>query len=443
MKKVVVASLLAFSAATGMVCGTHVAFAQTQVNLGSQPSGGVQMPAAEYADYTAAEGQTDPKAKAPALEAYLTKYPQSSVKAATLQDLMLTYSQFDPVKTLDAADRLLQLEPNNLRALTLEVYFRSAQAAPLTDAAAKQAGFDSASDMAKKGIAATEKKPDGMDDASFAALKGSALPVFYSAIGTAALNKKDAATAIDIFKKELASVPVAATTTPGPILQDTYTLATAYYQSTPPDLLNCAFYAARAANYAPEPFKTQMMPLAKYCYKKFHGADDGFDAVIAVAKDNLTPPATYAASVKPAPTPAEIIHGIIASTPDLGTLAVADKELIFTNGSPEDSAKVWDSVKGKSTQFPDALVIAATDSAVQVAVSDDAVQSKTADFTFNTAAPLKTVPEVGSKVTISGTYASFTPSPIMITMSDAEVAEPKKAPVKKPAAAVHRAPAHK
>ena len=41
-----------------------------------------------------------------------------------LQQLMLAYSAFDPAKTLDAADRLLQVDPNNLRALTFEVYFR-------------------------------------------------------------------------------------------------------------------------------------------------------------------------------------------------------------------------------------------------------------------------------------------------------------------------------
>jgi len=72
-------------------------------------------------------------------------------------------------------------------------------------------------------------------------------------------------------------------------------------------------------------------------------------------------------------------------------------------------------------------------------VSDDAVQSKTADFTFTMKEPLKTVPAVGAKITISGTYASFAPSPIMITMSDAEVVEPKKAPAKKAAAPAHKA----
>lgn len=178
-----------------------------------------------------------------------------------------------------------------------------------------------------------------------------------------------------------------------------------------------------------------MMPLAKYCYRKYHGADDGFDAVVTASQASLNPPADFA--IKPAPKPEDIVKQVIASTPDLATLAVSDKEFILQNGTPDDAAKVWDTVKGKSVQLPDVTVIAATDSSVQVAVSDDAVQSKTADFTFQMKEPLKTVPVVGAKITISGTYASFTPKPIMITMSDSEVVEPKKAPVKKPAPTHH------
>ncbi len=456
MKKAVVASLLAFSAATGIGCGAHVAFAQTQVNLGSQAAGGeVQLSPAEYADYTAAMGQTDPKAKAAALEAYLTKYPQSTVKAAALQTLMVTYSTFDAAKTLDTADRLLQVDPTNLAALTYEVLVRKSNAESLTDPAAKQAALDAAAGYAQKGF--TAPKPKDMSDADFAKMKATATPVFYSAIATAALNKKDTATAIDNFKKELASVPVAQTTTPGPILQDTYTLGSAYYQSTPPDLLSCAFYAARAANFAPEPYKTQMMPLAKYCYKKYHGGDDGFDTVMTAAAANVNPPADYAASIKPAPTPADIVANVIATTPDLSTLAVSDKEFILQNGKPDDAAKVWDTVKGKSVEIPDATVIASTPTSIQVAVSDDAVQSKTADFTFNLKAPeegkklthleeveqkkkedaIAAATTVGSKVTLTGTYDSFTPKPIMITMTDGEVVLPKATPAKKPTPA-HR-----
>ena len=113
-------------------------------------------------------------------------------------------------------------------------------------------------------------------------------------------------------------------------------------------------------------------------------------------------------TIKPAPSPADIVAQVIASTPDLATLAVSDKEFILQNGKPEDAAKVWDTIKGKSVELPDVTVVAATDTAIQASVSDDAVQSKTADFTFNMKEPLKTVPAPGAKVTLSGTYASYT-----------------------------------
>jgi hypothetical protein len=426
MKKVVVASLLAVA---GMASVARNAVAQTPVtpSASAQPaSGGVQMSPAEYAAYNNAIGQTAPPAKAAALEAYLTAYPQSAVKADTLQLLMATYSSIpDPAKTLDAADRLLQVDPNNLRALLLEVYFRRQQADQATDPAAKQTGYDSAAGFAQKGLAATKQKD--MSDDDFTKLKAAAYPTFYSTIATAALNKKDDATAITDYKSELTSVPADSTKTPGPLLQDTYSLAQAYYQSTPPDYVNCTWYASRAAAFAPEPYKSQMMPLAKYCYKKYHGADDGYDAVLAAAQTSLDPPADF--KIKPAPSPADIVAQVISSTPDLATLAISDKEFILTNGKPEDAAKVWDTIKGKSVQFPDATVVSVTDTTLLVAVSDDAVQSKTADFTFQLKAPLKTAPApaAGDKVAVTGTYASFTPSPIMITMSDGAIVE-KKAP---------------
>ncbi len=439
MKKVLVASLLTVA---HFAPAAHVLSAATLSNPFSwqapaSGSSGIQMSPAEYKVYNDAISQTTPQTKAPALEAYLAAYPQSAVKTDTLQQLMLAYSGFDPAKTLDAADRLLAADPNNLRALTFEVYFRKASADQISDPAGKQAALDKAAGFATKGLAAT--KPADMPDADWTALKAASTPIFYSALGTAALNKKDTATAITNFKQELASVPVAATVQPGPILQDTFFLGTAYLQSTPPDLLNCAFYVARFVAYAPEPYKSQMLPTAQYCYKKYHGSADGYDAVAALAKDNLNPPDSYAGSVKPAKKPSDIAHDTVTSTSDLATLALSDKEFILQNGTAEDADKVFATIKGKEVDIPDAIVVTATATTLTVAVSDDAIQAspKVADFTFNMKEPLKTVPAAGDKINLTGTYASYTQSPLMIVMSDGAVVV-KKAPVKKAAAPVRR-----
>ena len=414
------------------------------------------MPDAEYKSYTDAMNQSQPQQKAAALEAYLTAFPNSCVKAQTLQILMATYSTFDAPKTLATADKILQMEPNNLQALYAEVAVRVNNANGLSDAAAKQSAFDQIATYAQKGL--TAPKPAGMSDADFDKLKGLAYPVFYSALGYDALLKKDSPSAIDAYKKELALVPADATKTPGSVLQDIFYLGEAYYQATPPDYLDCSFYASRAFAYAPENFKAQFSPIAKFCYKKYHGGDDGYDQFLAAAQANLNPPDGLFASIKPAPTPADIVNQVIQSTPDLATLAVSDKEFILQNGTPDQAAKVWDTIKGKSVQIPDALVIASTPSQIQVAVDEGNKQSKTADFTFNmkpqpeatTAAAKKELAAitaataVGQTVTLQGTYDSFTPKPIMITMSDGEVVLPKAAPTRTPARApARRAPARR
>ncbi|WP_263385292.1 hypothetical protein [Granulicella arctica] len=439
MKKVVIASLLA------VACIAPAAQNLSAEPLGNpfvqaaapQAAGGIQMAPAEYKVYNDAVSQTTPQTKAPALEAYIAAYPQSAVKNDTLMQIMLAYSSFDPAKTLTAADALLAVDPNNLRALTFEVYFRKAGADQLTDPAAKQASLDKAADYATKGIAAVATKPAEMSDTDYTALKAASTPIFYSAIATAALSKKDTATAITNFKLELAAVPVDQTTKPGPILQDTFFLGSAYLQSTPPDLLNCTFYVARFVAYAPEPYKSQMLPTAQYCYKKYHGSTDGYDAVTAAAQANLNPPDSFATTITPAPKASDIAHSTVTSTADLATLALSDKEFILQNGTPEDAEKVFATIKGKEVSIPNAVVVAATDTSLQVAVSDDAVQAtpKVADFTFTMKEPLKTLPAVGDKITLTGTYDSYTQSPAMITMTGGEVVT-KKAPVKK-AAPVH------
>jgi hypothetical protein len=426
MKKVVLASLLAVAGAATPASSMYALQAT---------AGQVQMSADEYAAYNSAKTQTTPAAQAAAFEAYLKAYPNSAVKVEVLNQILFADSQTgDKAATLSAADRLLAVDPGNLRALTFEVYYKRLDADALTDATAKASALDVVAGYAQKGLNAP--KPAGMSDADFAQLKTATMPTFESALADDDLAKKDNASAITALKAEIDGVPVAQTQAVGPVLQDVYTLSQAYYTETPPDYLNCAWYASRAAFYAPAAYKANIQPLATYCYKKYHGAIDGYDAMQTAVQTNLDPPAGFLAGIKPAPKPEDIVSNLIATTPDLAALAVSDKEFVLQYGKPADADKVFDTVKGKSTEFPDVLVIAATADSVQVAISDDNVQSKTADFTFTMKEPLKTVPAVGSKITLDGTYASYTQSPLMITMSDSSIVEKKKP------APVHHTPPH-
>jgi hypothetical protein len=413
MKKVVLASLLAVA---GAVPSASLAYAQ-------QASSGIQMSQEEYAAYNKANTATTAADKAAAFEAYLKQYPNSAVKADVLNQILFADSQVgDQAATLNAADRLLAVDPNNLRALTFEVYYRRADGDKLTDPAAKQTALDAVAKYAQQGLSAT--KPKDMSDADFATLKSKTDPTFESAVADDDMAKKDNADAIATLKKEI-DADTDDTTKPSPVLQDVYVLAQAYYTSTPPDYLNCAWYATRAAAFAPAAAKTTIEPLASYCYKKYHGSADGYAAMQTAVQTSLDPPAGF--TVTPAPKPEDLVANLVSSTTDLATLALGDKETALQYGKPADAQKVFDSVKGKSVSFPGVTVVTATDSQLVLEVSDDAVASKTPDFTVNLKEPLKTIPQPGDKITVDGTYDSYTSSPLMITMTGGTIVPPKKA----------------
>jgi hypothetical protein len=436
MKKVMLASLLAVASVATVV---RPCFAQ---EASAPAAGQIQMSADEYKAYNDADTAASPAAKAAGWEAYLKAYPNSAVKKDALEKLMLAYyATNDSGKTLDAADRLLQVAPKNFRALYLEVFLRRPAADALTDPAAKTAALDRIAGYAQTGVGLG--KPDGMDDATF---KG-AIAAFQGTIADDDASKKDYAGAIKEFGTEITGAPAEATQAPGPVLQDVFFLAISYMNSTPPDYLNCAWYATRAAAFASQ-YASAIQPTATYCYKKYHGSTDGYDKLQALVKTSLTPPANLSTTITAAPKPADLVANLIATTPDLATLAPGDKEFVFQYGNIPDpktgtvdpatgkvdpktqktyADEVFDSIKGKTREFPDVLVISATADAVQVAISDDDVQSKTADFTFNMKEPLKTVPKPGDKIKLDGTYASYTSSPVMVTMSDSAIVPPKTA----------------
>ena len=409
MKKFVLPSLLA---AAGAAFLSPFALAQDASAGAGAGQGQVTLPPDEYNVYQAAEGQQAPVAKVTALKAYLQKYPNSPVKNSVLTDILgaATATQ-DKAQILDASSALLAVDPQNLRALAFEVYYGKQDADATQDPAAKQAALDKVAAYAQTGLQVDQSStaPKGMSDADFQTLKSRTLPVFSSALAADQVGKKDNASAIATIKAELAAVPVAQTQQVGPVLQDEYTLANAYYTSTPPDYLDCAWYASRVAAFAPAPQSAGIQQLANYCYVKYHGSKDGYDQLAAQSKAALNPPDNLATTITAAPKPEDLVKNLLSTTPDPATLALSDKEFVLQYGSKTDADKVFDSIKGKSVEIPGAIVVAATADQVQVAVSDDAknAQPKVADFTFAMKAPLTTVPAVGAVVNISGTYSSY------------------------------------
>ena len=157
-----------------------------------------------------------------------------------------------------------------------------------------------------------------------------------------------------------------------------------------------------------------------------------------VCKSNNTavfPPPGW--TITPAPTPKDIADGVVASTPDLTTLALADKEYILANASKDNAEKLWALLKDQISQVP-GTVLVATASQIQLAVTDDAKADKKPDFTVNMKTPLadKDIPAVGSDITnLIGTYDSYTQSPAQIILRDGEIQVAKKPVARKPSPA--------
>ncbi|MGI4756960.1 MAG: hypothetical protein ACRYGF_08955 [Janthinobacterium lividum] len=440
MKKAFLASMLA---ATCVSMPMVSANAQAAAAQGAQA--GPQLSQDEYTAYNAVITATDPAAKATAAEAFLTKYPQSSVKNTVLEQLLAAYAQANNApKALEAADRLLQVDPNNIRALALQTSLLKSQGDAATDPAAKQTAYDKAADAANRGLKAT--KPTAVTDTDWAAIQKQVIPYFYSAIGIDALTKKDSAGAVAAYTAELKAVDVAQTTQPGPFLQDTFFLGQAYYIATPPDYLNCTYFATRTAMLAPDQFKSQFQPIASYCYKKYHGGDDGYDAVKTAAQANLFPAADFAASVKPAPTPADqattVYEADKKDDPGLAKAALADREFVMAYGTAEQADAEFAAIKDKEVKVT-GKVVSISDTTLTLAVSDDAKQANpaTADFSVTLKEAPKTAPTVGADVSVAATFASYTQKPLMITMTGGEIEA--KAAAKSAATPARRAPARR
>ena len=434
MKKFLYVSAMALMAATLVLSPA----------LRAQDSITIKDPA-EFNAYQMATTQNDPHVKAEALESFLTAYPQSVVKNAVLDMLIGTYQGLgEQDKTLSAASRLLQDDPNNMKAIFISTFIKKSQCEKTSDA---QTCEDAAA-LAQKGLAV--QKPASTSDADWKNQTGAVYPIFHSTIAVAyELGKKDYKAAIAEFRTELMMYPPEATTK-GPGLVDTLRLAEAYTKPGAKDLVQAVWFYARAWNFAPPAYKAQIEPKLEYYYKTYHGNLKGLDDIKTQAAASVFPPGAF--EIAKAPTPAELAHQAIETTPDLTKLNLSDKEFILASGSKDDADKLWAVMKDQVTPVP-GTVISADANTIKLAVSQDAKDANIADFIVNMKKPLtdKEIPAPGTMYALQpaaeldGTYDSYTQVPATATLSqtaqivlrDGFIQPEKKAPAHKPSAA-HR-----
>ena len=385
---------------------------------------------AEYNAYVGAVQQKDAAAKISGLEAFLAQYPNSVMKEDALELLMVSYQQTNnQAKMLDAAQRILQVNPNNLRALALLSYIKRAQAEAGQDA---QNNLTQGAQFADRGLQAlqTAPKPDGTSDADFAKMKTQMSAIFNGTSGMAALQAKNYPVAQQRLRAAVEADPND--------LRNVYPLALADLTGTPPNPVEGLFFIARAANLAAgSPGQAQIESYGKNQYTKYHGSDQGWTDVMAAAKANPLPAAGFTITQYVPPTPAQQAADLV-KTKAPKDMSFAEWELVLSAGAPADAEKVWSAIKGVPLQM-EGIVIKAAPTELQLAASQDDIDQKRADVvvTMGGTIPAKLMPQEGSTLDFEGTPVSYTPKPFVMTMEKGALLTKAPPPTKKP---VHKRP---
>lgn len=422
--------------------------AQQPAAPGQQPAAGQQpgQPAApaqqkkeikdpaEYNAYMAAVNSQDPNQKAAALESFLQTYPNSVIKEDALELLMKTYQQAGNVqKMMDAGQRLLQVNPNNLTALALMSYMDRMQALGNPPNASEL--LNSAGQMGEKGLQQlqTAPKPEGYKDEDWAKMKDSFKAIFSAGVGNAALNQKN-------YQQAIAPLLDAVKGNPNDYIT-TYQLAVAYLEQKPP-VVDGLFWGAKAVALAQPQNPQAAAAFQRYVrakYIRYHGGEDGFDQLLKDAATQPTIPQGF--TVAPAPSPADQAAQMCQQkTPD--KMGFGEWEFIFTSGNQQCSDTVWNAIKGKALQMQ-AKVISASPTVLTLAATEDAINANQAEIELTMVAPIpaKLQPKPGATIVFEGTPVSYTAQPFLMKMEQGKLAAPKETtPAKKPAATTRRKP---
>ncbi len=436
MKKILLAMLLV--AAVTAVAQTASAPAQPPQNpappAAPQQKKEIKDPA-EYNAYMGALGQQDPAAKISGFEAFVTQYPNSVMKEEALEQLMSAYQQTgNQAKVVETAQKVMQANACNLKALALVDFAKRAMA---EGGQAPQQNLADAGQYGDKGLQClqTATKPDGMSDPDFQKFKAQIAGIFNGGAGMNALQNKDYAKAQQYLRASVEGDPTN--------LRDVYPLALAYLTPGPTEKpVEGLFFIARAANLAQGAGKDQITKFGKSKYVKYHGADDGWNELLAQTATTTLPSAGFTITQYVPPTPADQAADLV-KTKKVQEMSFAEWQLILSEGKPEDADKVWSVLKGKPLQMVARVLSIDSPSSLKLAGSQDDIDAKRADIdlTMTAAIPARQMPKVDADLQFEGTPVSYVAKPFVMTMKEGallvKAAPAKKPPVRKKPVAKH------
>jgi len=393
---------------------------------------------AEYNSYQAAAAEKNPASQIKLLDDFVAKYPNSALLNYIYPLYYKNYyAQKNYPKAIEYADKMIAMGDKISPAEKYDAYYVRAyafNAIPTPDPETAKAARTAA--LAALKVLDQLPKPEGEDDAKFAAEKKQSLIVFNGTAATAGMAAKDYAGAIESYKAVLALAP--------DDLVSNYKLGQAYMAIAPPQPLDALWYFARAATSksASEQQSKSVKTYIRKVIANYQGGtvcdaltDAEMSELLQLAPNSVDRPASYK----------------LVSSADLDA---ARKDMTIATVVTDlkaggDKAKLtWTAACG--LEFPDV-----PGKLLGITTATDTIELKTAFVTSDAEFEAATTPnmdviikkadqpeaaklEKGNPVRFSGTLESYDPDPaFMLHWDKAKVnAEdlPKATPAKKPAA---------
>ncbi|MBI3197832.1 MAG: hypothetical protein HYZ40_10065 [Rhodospirillales bacterium] len=412
----------------GLVLSLSLAFAAPDIS--AQTRNSFANPA-EYDSYMAALNTRDAAKRATAMEVFVAWYPGSVLKVEALEQAIAAWhAAGQPAKADFLAARLLQADPDNVRALANQAYTGRTRAA-----AGDASALVPAVAAAERGLIVLPKwqKPVSLTDAAFARVKEQMAGVFNGTLGFAALQAKDYDSARRYYRLSVAAEP--------DNLQDVYQLAVSQLEGTPLDALGF-WYAARSIAIARatrnEAAAADIDRYVRSRYRLYRGSEEGWSELLArVVAGEQAPPVNFVKSIPRMLTPPEAALVLVEEN-DPASLSFANWALVLRHrdATPANKAaaeKVWQAIGvkqqggGARLKIP-VKVISATPDRIEAAITDESRAGNVVDLVVTMARPLSPLPAVGASISIIGMLSDYRAQPFTFLMTRGELA-PESLPV--------------
>ncbi|HEX5230127.1 MAG TPA: hypothetical protein VFW44_20585 [Bryobacteraceae bacterium] len=368
---------------------------------------------AEYDLYDSITKDTNPKTRLEKLQQWEMKYPMTEWEKERRTALLTTYAAVNDGKNVfEEAKKILADDPNDFTAHYYEMLFTQ----PLYTANQNKDILDEGEKSAKAVIAGIEMPPPGVAADQWAKLRPQVEVLAYKNIGFIEMQRMNWADAETNLQKVL-------TMTPNDAAVD-FQMGTAIASEKKVDRIPLAlFYFARAATYSgqgelPAAGKQQALTYVQKQYKNFHGSDQDFDKLVAVAKANPTPPADFK----------------IENANQIAQQA-AQSEQDYNNSHPSealwanlkmaltaaDGENYFNMMKGSMVPTLKGHVIklepATKPKTILLAMEDKTNNTTMADATLKFEMPLPGKVDEGTELTFEGVADSYTASPFMLVFT--------------------------